>query len=148
MMSAAFRMTWPVLAAVLLVSLAASPARAQSFKWWQSDRFQHELGLTADQVSRLDSVFQAALPGLRTNKDALDQLEQELSRTVADGSVDDAQVVQQVDRVEAVRSQLSRARVLMLVRMRRILTPEQRVKLTALHEAWERERRASPKGRP
>jgi len=32
----------------------------------------------------------------------------------------------------------------MLVRLRRILSPEQRVKLTALHEAWDRERRSTP----
>jgi Spy/CpxP family protein refolding chaperone len=30
----------------------------------------------------------------------------------------------------------------MLFRMHRVLTPEQRVKLTALHEKWELERRS------
>ncbi len=128
-----------VFQALLCVALVAAPASAQSFKWWQSDKFQRDLGLSTDQIARLDGIFQASMPALRTNKEALDRLERELSRLVADGSIDETLVVAQVDRVEAVRSELSRTRVLMLVRMRRILTPDQRVKLTALHESWERE---------
>jgi len=135
-----------VFAVLLVASLVASPAHGQSFKWWQSEKFQHNLGLSPDQVSRLEGVFQASLPALRAHKAALDRLETELSHLVADGSVDEVQVVQQVDRVEAVRSDLSRTRVLMLVRMRRILTPDQRVKLTALHEAWERAHKMPPPG--
>ncbi len=139
MTDAARHIVWRATAGLLLLAVLASAARAQSFKWWQSDRFQREMALTPDQIARLEGVFQASMPALRTHKDALDRLENELSQVVADGSLDDAQVVQKVDRVEAVRSELSRTRTLMLVRMRRILTPDQRLKLTALREAWERE---------
>ncbi len=141
MTSAARHLLRRVVQALLCAALVVSPANAQSFKWWQSEKFQHELGLSADQIAKLEGIFKASMPALRTNKEALDRLERELSRLVADGSIEETQVVVQVDRVEAVRSELSRARVLMLVRMRRILTPDQRTKLTGLHEAWEREHR-------
>jgi hypothetical protein len=35
---------------------------------------------------------------------------------------------------------------MMLLRMRRILTSDQRVKFTALHQVWDRDRRGGPGG--
>ena len=55
------------LVAVVLgaVFLSAVPASAQGFKWWQSDRFKKELGLTQDQSAHNEDVFQHTLPVLR-----------------------------------------------------------------------------------
>jgi Spy/CpxP family protein refolding chaperone len=126
---------------VLALILALSPALvfAQG-KWWQSERFQRELQLTADQISRIEDVFQAALPELRQQKKALDRLENDLSRLI-DTSADEAAVMREADRVEAVRSELSKARTRMLLRIRRVLTADQRVRLAALHDEWERSRK-------
>lgn len=137
-----YRTSSPWRAAVLLALLAAAvatPAAAQG-KWWHSERFQRKLQLTEDQVSRIEEVFQSAIPQLREQKKALDRLETQLSRLI-DTSADEAAVMQEVDRVEAARAELSKARTRMLLRMRRVLTAEQRVKLGALHEEWERERK-------
>ena len=49
-------------------------------------------------------------------------------------------MLQQIDRVEASRSAMGRTRSLMLYRMHRLLTADQRVKLKALYEAVEREK--------
>lgn len=125
--------------AVLLAVLLPAMAFAQG-KWWQSERFQRELHLSADQISRIEEVFQAALPELRRQKKALDQLEKELSRLI-DTSADEDAVMSEADRVESVRAELSKARTRMLLRMRRVLTAEQRAKLGVLHEQWERERK-------
>jgi Spy/CpxP family protein refolding chaperone len=128
---------------VLVVCLAPIPARAQGFKWWNSDKFKQELLLSAEQITRIEEVFQAALPEFRQHKQALDHLETELSRLI--DTADEAAVLQQADRVEAERAALSKARTLMLVRIRRVLTPEQRVKLAALHQEWERSRKRQDK---
>ncbi len=117
----------------------AAPAAAQG-KWWQTERFRQKLELTDDQVSRIEEVFQSAIPHLREQKKALDRLESQLSRLI-DTSADEAAVMLEADRVEAARAELSKARTRMLLRMRRVLTAEQRVKLGALHEEWERERK-------
>jgi Spy/CpxP family protein refolding chaperone len=117
-------------------------AAAQPFKWWQNERFQRELLLTSEQVTRLEEIFQAKLPKLRSQKERLDELEASLSRMVADGSASEAEASALIDQVEAARSTLSKSRTLMLFKMRRILTSDQHVKLTALHEQWERERRS------
>jgi Spy/CpxP family protein refolding chaperone len=127
--------------ALLALFVAAVPLTvAAQGKWWQSERFQRELQLTQDQISRIEEVFQSAIPRLREQKKELDRLETQLSRLI-DTSADEAAVMQEADRVEAVRAELSKSRTKMLLRMRRVLTAEQRIKLGALHDEWERERK-------
>jgi Spy/CpxP family protein refolding chaperone len=125
-----------VLTAALLI--LAAPAIAQGFKWWQSDLYKRELGLTAEQSRRLEDIFQAAAPNLRVQKKALDQAETEFERLVEKG--DDGAVMEQVGRVEIARAELNKSRTMMLLRMRRALTTDQWAKFTALHQAAERER--------
>ncbi len=124
----------PFVAAVLLLALAGR-ADAQSFKWWQSDQFQKDLGLSADQASRIDGVFEAALPRLRQTKEELDRQEADLSRLI-EANAEEAQVAKQVDRVETTRSALNKMRTLMLLHMRQVLSPDQRVKFKVLHDQW------------
>jgi Spy/CpxP family protein refolding chaperone len=123
------------IAALLLL---ASPVAGQGFKWWQSDLYKRELGLTAEQSRRLEDIFQAAAPNLRIQKKALDQAETEFERLVEKG--DDGAVMEQVGRVEIARAELNKSRTMMLLRMRRVLTTDQWAKFTALHQAAERER--------
>ncbi len=103
------------------------------FKWWQNEIVQRKLGLAADQTRRIEEIFQGALPDLRRGKQQLDVLEGELSRLV-EKSADDTAVAQQVDRVEAARAVLNKTRTLMLLRIRRVLNPDQRVGLDAFHK--------------
>jgi Spy/CpxP family protein refolding chaperone len=134
------RQTWTHRLLPALVVLAfAVPARGQSFgfAWWKDAQFQHDLGLTADQSARIDAIFEAAISQLRSKKQELDRQEEELSKQIAAGA-DEALVSKQVDKVEAVRSNMNKMRTLMLLRERQVLTPDQRVKLNKLHEEWER----------
>ena len=100
-----------------------------SGKWWQSETFQRDLGLARDQVSRIEEVFQSMKPALVANKKDLDEREQELSHAIGEGTANEADVLRLIDRVEASRSALGRTRALMLFRMYRVLTPEQRTTL-------------------
>ena len=135
----------PKLLTCLVLSLAVlslpSAAAAQGFRWWQNQRFQTELALTAEQVTRLEDTYQALRPTLRNQKETFDKLEARLSRVINDPASDEAKVLTALERVEAARGELSRSRTLLTFRMRRILTEEQNIKLKALHEQWERERR-------
>lgn len=135
----------PAVALAVLVTLA-SPASAQGFKWWQSERFQKELQLTADQIERIEEEFQSTIPELRQKKKTLDGLERSLSRLI-DTAADEAAVMQEADRVEEVRSDLSKTRTRMLVRIRRVLNTDQRAKLVTLHDEWERNRKRQDRKR-
>jgi Spy/CpxP family protein refolding chaperone len=135
------------LALSLLVGATAAPASAQnagtpaqrpnpgfSFKWWQNDRFQKELKLTPEQVTRIEGIFQAALPLQRAQKDAVDRREEKLSKLISDPKSTEAGVLQATDRLEMSRNELTRTRTLMLFRIRRVLSDEQLLALNAMHE--------------
>jgi len=117
---------------LVVVVLAAPPVSAQGFKWWQSDMFKRELGLTSEQSAKIESIFQANLPVLRKEKESLDRSQADFNQMVE--ASDDAQVMAQVGVVEAARSELNKSRTMMLLRMRRVLTPDQRVKFVMLQQ--------------
>src|SRR3984893_4695649 len=123
------------LAALILAALAL-PAVAQSgFPWWKDEKVVRELGLTPDQSTRIDSAFRVTFNQQRQSKEELDRQEAELSRLI-ESNADEAQVVRQVDRVEAIRAGLNRTRTLTLLHMRQVLTAKQNVKFKAVYEQW------------
>ena len=121
---------------------------AQSFKWWQTERFQKALSLTSEQISRIEGIYTTTEPMLRAQKKATDKHEEKLSKLIQDPKSDEATVLQATDRLEAARNELSRTRTLMLFRIRRALTEEQIVKLNTMHQhdRQERERKSKGKG--
>ena len=100
----------------------------QRFAWWRSEPYQKNLGLSTDQVNRLEAIFQTVLPALcaRAWHDSK-RHEAELSRLI-ESSADETLVTRQIDKVEAIRSRLNKTRQLLLLHHRQVLTPEQRVK--------------------
>lgn len=133
------------LVCLLLVSVAGDAAAQRRHKWWQSDEVRAELELTEETAAALEAIFQAARPRLRELMRELRREEEALSRVIRSPEAGEAAVIRQIDRVERVRSALSRGRVLMLYRMRRELTAEQR---DALREWMRRNRRQrQPSGR-
>lgn len=128
------RKSFIYLALSLFVHAVATPALAQGAKWWNTERFQKELGLSAEQVTRIEAVYLTTEPMLRAQKQAADRLEEKLSKVIGDPKSDEPAVLQAIDRLEAARSDMSRTRNLMLFRIRRVLTDEQNLKLKTMHE--------------
>lgn len=125
-------------AAVAASSQGHGKGQGQPFKFWVN--WRTELGITDQQAAAIEQLWQSNLPELRTDRERLDRLETALSQLMHDGA-DETAVSAQIDRVEEVRSAMSKARTLMLYRMNRVLTPEQREKLKAMHDKWEASRR-------
>ena len=142
------KLTWAgrLLAVVFVLALVA-PIHGQSFgfPWWRDAQFQKDLSLSPEQASRIDGVFQSAVSNLRQKKEELDKQEAELSRLI-ESNADEMIVTRQVDKVEAIRAHLNKMRTLMLLHMRQVLTPEQRVKLNKLHDHWEKDHQKPPRG--
>jgi len=142
------RKSFTCLVLSLIVLAVASPAFAQGFKWWQTERFQKELTLTTEQITRIEGIYQTTEPLVRAQKQAIDRREEKLSKVIQDPKSDEAMLLQATDRLEAARNELSRTRTLMLFRIRRVLTDEQNIKINAMHakdraerEKVERERK-------
>lgn len=131
----------------LLALSSAVSTEAQRSRWWKDDRFVRELALTPDQTSKIEEVFQAALPALRAQQRALSKLEDELSKLVQEARVEESELSFFVDKVEAARADLAKTRTMMIYRIRRVLTHEQHLKLQELFEKREKERRRGRGGK-
>jgi Spy/CpxP family protein refolding chaperone len=137
-----------ILSAACLVLLVATAATAQDRrKWWADEQSRKEIGLTEEQAAKAEEVYQASLPRMQDLKRQLDALEGELSALIRDSRADEVVVAAKIDAVERVRSEMNKARVLMLYRIHRLLTPEQHEKFRALVERWNARRKGGEHGR-
>jgi len=136
--------TSAALVAALLFSTSAS-AQQLNWLWW---KMEPTLTLTPEQSAQIDTIFQEGIGQLQKQKAELDRLEGKLSRLIATMATE-AEVSQQIDRVEAARSTMNKTRTLMLLHMRQELKPEQRLKLNALLEQRRaQDQRNQEKSRP
>ena len=101
-------------------------------KWWIDAQDRAELGITDQQSSAVEQEWQKTLPKLREKREQLEKLEAALAQLLARDGGDEAAIAAQIDRVEAVRSEGNKARTLMIYRMHRVLTVEQRAKVKAM----------------
>jgi Spy/CpxP family protein refolding chaperone len=115
-------------------------------KWWADEPMRTELGITEQQSAAVEQLWQKTIPKLRELRERLDQLEAQLSQMILDAS-DEAVVMAQIEKVENTRAEANKARTQMLYRMNRVLTPDQRVKLKAMHDQREASRRGSDRPR-
>ncbi len=76
------------------------------------------------------------MPELRQDREELERLEAKLSRMIQDERMDEASLAQQIDRVEMARANGNKTRSLMLLRMYRVLTREQRTRFDQLSKEW------------
>jgi Spy/CpxP family protein refolding chaperone len=136
-------MGWLMLAMVAPDLAAAEQTPAPRPKWWQSADCRAAVGITDQQSASIERIFQSVLPELRAEKAELERQETALARLLKDESAGEAVVIRTIDRVEAARSALAKTRTLMLYRMHRVLSPEQRVRLDTYHQNQEREAAAA-----
>jgi Spy/CpxP family protein refolding chaperone len=109
-------------------------------KWWVEPKLRAEFGITDAQSSAIEAIWQKGLPQRVETRTKLDKLEAQLDQMVLDASADEAAIVAQIDKVEMARTDASKARVLMLYRINKVLTPEQRAKLAAKAKAMREQR--------
>jgi Spy/CpxP family protein refolding chaperone len=130
-----------LMTALFLLSLTAGSALASNQqgpppRWWKTDAIVKELGLSADQSARIDQIFESTLPELRQERDELERFEAKLSRMIQDDRNDEATLARQIDRVETARASANKTRSLMLMRMYKILTTDQRQRFEQITKRW------------
>jgi Spy/CpxP family protein refolding chaperone len=114
--------------------VAAEAAKAKNHKWWRSPEMRAEFGITDDQSVQLEAVFQSFVAALKSGMTDVDRYQKEVSKLMAAPQVSEVDVIQAINRLEAAKADLGRTRSLMLFRMYRLLTPEQRSKVKRWHE--------------
>lgn len=114
--------------AFVSVCLCAISVQAQSthYKWWLARDIETQLHLTPEQVKKIDDIFESTLATRRAQRQELDALDRRLDALLDSATADDQDAAALITRVEAARARRNTARMVMLYRMRQILTPEQR----------------------
>jgi len=107
-------------------------------KWWIDPALRAELGVTDAQSAAVEQVWQNSAPKLRDGRTQLEKQEDILSQMIRSEAAETA-VLAQIDKVEGMRSELSKARAVMIYRMNKVLTPEQREKVKAKMERRDRD---------
>lgn len=110
----------------------AKPDQGHPPKWWIEPTMRAELNITDQQSALIEAVWSKDYKQRAETWKRLDELEKKLDRMMLDASADESAIVAQLDKVEAVRTEVSKARVIMLYRINKLLTPEQRIKLDAM----------------
>lgn len=110
-------------------------------RWWIDPKLRADLGINDQQSAAVEKIWQSSLPSLRESREKLEKLEDALAQLTRDDSVDEAVVVAQIERVENMRAEANKRRTLMIYRMNKLLTADQRAKVKAMFERRDQGRR-------
>lgn len=118
-------------------------SRPDSFawEWWKDEAIKKELRLTDRQVRDITRIYENRARDMKPISDALQKEVAEREKLARERAVEVAVFSIQVNRVEALRSELNKTRNVMFYAISRMLTPEQHEKLREIFD-----RRRSSRG--
>ena len=120
-------------------------------KWWKDSELMRKIGVSDEQVQKIEKIFQDHRLQLIDLHAALEKQEAILEPLIEAGQPDESQVVAQIDNVAQARANLEKSNTLMLLAIRRVLTVEQWKKLKDLRRIGQfhaRSRFGPPAPRP
>ena len=113
---------------------AAEAAAKAKAKWWRSPELRAEFAITDAQSTELDRIFHSFYASLKSGMEDVDRYHKDVSKIMAEGSSSEVDVLHAIDKLEAAKASLARTRMLMLYRMYRVLSPDQRIKVKRYQE--------------
>jgi Spy/CpxP family protein refolding chaperone len=113
---------------------AAEAAAKRKLKWWRNEELCSKAAITEAQSTELDRIFHTFYASLKSGTDDVERYHKDVSKMMAEGSSSEVDVLHAIDKLEAAKASLARTRMLMLYRMYRVLTPEQREKVKKFQE--------------
>ena len=96
---------------------------------------QRELGLQESQRGTILNELQQAQAKFLQLQWNMSAETERLGKLLQPPAVDEAQVLEQIDRVLAGEREIKRAQVALLIRIKNVLTPQQQAQLTALRKS-------------
>jgi periplasmic protein CpxP/Spy len=110
---------------------AMAALRGPQGRWWGNPELAQKLGLTADQIKKMDDILQQHRLRLVDLHATLDKEELMLEPMVSADQPDETKLLAQIDKVAQARAELEKANARMLLDIRRVLTQDQWQKLKA-----------------
>jgi Spy/CpxP family protein refolding chaperone len=112
----------------------------QPLKFWIDPKLRAELGITDQQSKDIEAIWRKDLQQRSDARGRLEKLEAQLDQMMLDASLDETAFMAQLEKVEAARTEASKARMLMLYRINKLLTPDQRAKMAEKAKAMRDQR--------
>ena len=133
------------LALLALLAVSAVPSAAQMLevpggKWWKRPVVVESLKLSTEQQERLDEVFMKNRRTFVDLKADVDRRTIDLEDLLASRDVDSRKVAAASEALEQARGRLGKARTMMVVEMRGILTEVQWKQIVDRRDQWRAER--------
>ena len=94
-------------------------------RWWNNPELVQKLNLTPDQQKQMETVFEQSRQGLMDLSGTVRQEEMAMRPLLSADAPDENKILAQIDRVAQARAELEKSNARMLLRLRRVLTPEQ-----------------------
>jgi Spy/CpxP family protein refolding chaperone len=101
-------------------------------KWWKDSALMQKIGVTDEQVQKIEKIFQDHRLQLIDLHAALEKQEAILEPLVEADQPDEGQVIAQIDKVAQARANLEKSNAQMLLAIRRVLSVDQWKKLRNL----------------
>lgn len=114
-----------------MMGMMGGPIRG---KWWKNPELAQKLGLSDDQISKMEKIFQDHRLQLIDLHAALEKQEVILDPMINADHPDEQQTLGQIDKVAQARANLEKSNARMLFAIRNVLTPEQWKKLQSERE--------------
>ncbi len=116
-------------------------------RWWEDAKWRADLVLTDKQAGKIKEIFEVEMVKLRAMREELEKRQATLTQAMNEERPSWTTVTEQVERVGAMHAEMYRTRTLMLFRMHRVLSTEQRARLQVMIDKAERERRKTDPNR-
>lgn len=127
------RISIAIALAALLTPLAAQVLdRPMPLRWWRMARARQHLGLTAQQQGQIESVFVGNRKKLIDLRAELEKKGLDLQTLVESESPDENAIRRQVQTIYETKGEIETLQILMRLKIKSILTPEQQTKLEEL----------------
>lgn len=98
-------------------------------KWWKHPKIASELGLTEEQVSKIESIFDNKKVKMTEIKDKLMEKRSKLREMISDPNAKKKDIDNQAEEVDKLILKLDKVKREMILEIREVLSPEQREKL-------------------
>jgi Spy/CpxP family protein refolding chaperone len=123
-----------ILVLLLLTAVAFAQLPPLNEKWWKNSQVVKQLKLTTGQIEQIEKVMGAYRNKLINLKAELDRRLEDLSRLEAKEKIDESALKDQIGQIFAAKAELEKARTSMQLKIRDILTAEQRAKLYEIYK--------------
>jgi len=107
----------------------SNPNQIVSWEWWKDESARKELELTDTQVRKISGLYESRVRQLKPVYEELERQRDVLNKMSQERTVEVPVYAIQVNRVDALRSDLNKTRVIMLYEIHRVLTAKQMLKL-------------------